>query len=257
MRRGSLAELGSDPALTGVPGVLVTGATTAAGVAGGTVSGTPVHVVGLLGGRPVGDEAAAALAAARLVAGGPDQLAAVADLLAPGAGTMTVAAGLAALDDVARHPGPVVVLASGDPGLHGIARALAARLGPERLVVHPAPSSVALAFARLGLAWDGAVVASCHTGDAAAAAAASGPGAGGRGAVRPGGPARGRRGRPWWRSVPTTRPWRWRPGWARAARPLPGSTRRRPWRPGSSTTGPWSCWPIRTPVGRARPAAGR
>jgi precorrin-3B C17-methyltransferase/precorrin-6y C5,15-methyltransferase (decarboxylating) CbiE subunit/precorrin-6Y C5,15-methyltransferase (decarboxylating) CbiT subunit len=136
------------------------------------VSGPPVHVVGLLGGRPVGDEAAAALADARLVAGGPDQLAAVADLLAPGAGTVTVAAGLAALEDVAGHPGPAVVLASGDPGLHGITRALAARLGPERLVIHPAPSSVALAFARLGLPWDGAVVASCHTGDAMAAAAA-------------------------------------------------------------------------------------
>jgi precorrin-3B C17-methyltransferase/precorrin-6Y C5,15-methyltransferase (decarboxylating) CbiT subunit len=37
--------------------------------------------------------------------------------------------------------------------------------------VHPAPSSVALAFARLGLAWDGATVTSCHTGDATAAAA--------------------------------------------------------------------------------------
>jgi len=43
----------------------------------------PVHVGGLLGGRPVGDGALAALAGARLVAGGRDQLAAVADLLAP------------------------------------------------------------------------------------------------------------------------------------------------------------------------------
>ncbi len=33
--------------------------------------------------------------------------------------------------------------------------------------MHPAPSSVALAFARLGLPWDGAVVRSCHAGDAA------------------------------------------------------------------------------------------
>jgi cobalt-precorrin 5A hydrolase/precorrin-3B C17-methyltransferase len=136
-----------------------------------TPAGAPIHVVGLLGGRPVGDEAVEALRAARLVAGGAGQLQAVADLLAPGAETTTVAGGLAALEDVARHPGPVAVLASGDPGFHGIVRALGARLGPERLVVHPAPSSVALAFARLGLPWDDAVVASCHTGDAAGAAA--------------------------------------------------------------------------------------
>jgi precorrin-3B C17-methyltransferase/precorrin-6y C5,15-methyltransferase (decarboxylating) CbiE subunit/precorrin-6Y C5,15-methyltransferase (decarboxylating) CbiT subunit len=130
-----------------------------------------VHVIGLLGGRPVGDDALAALAEASLVAGGEGQLRAVADLLAPDVETATVAGGLAALEDLARHPGPVAVLASGDPGFHGIVRALGARLGPERLVVHPAPSSVALAFARLGLPWDDAVVASCHTGDAASAAA--------------------------------------------------------------------------------------
>ncbi|HEY2999273.1 MAG TPA: precorrin-6y C5,15-methyltransferase (decarboxylating) subunit CbiE [Acidimicrobiales bacterium] len=135
------------------------------------MSGPPVHVVGLVGGRPVGDAALAALQAARLVAGGRDQLAAVADLVDPGAGTVTVAAGLAALEQVGGHPGPVAVLASGDPGFHGIVRALAARLGAERLVVHPAPASVALAFARLGLPWDDAVVTSCHTGDAAVAAA--------------------------------------------------------------------------------------
>ena len=130
-----------------------------------------VHVVGLLGGRPVGAAAEAALAAATLVAGGRDQLAAVADLLAPATRTEVVGAGLGALTAVADHPGPACVLASGDPGFHGITRTLAARLGPGRLVVHPAPSSVALAFARLGLAWDDAVVASCHAGGAARAAA--------------------------------------------------------------------------------------
>lgn len=132
----------------------------------------PVHVVGLLGGRPVGDGARAALAGATLVAGGRGQLAAVADLLAPGAVTVTVGAGLGALDAVAAHAGPACVLASGDPGFHGVTRTLAARIGPARLVVHPAPSSVALAFARLGLAWDDAVVASCHAGGAMRAAAA-------------------------------------------------------------------------------------
>ena len=126
----------------------------------------PVTVVGLLGGRPVGDDATAALASAALVAGGRDQLAAVADLLQPGTRTVVVGGGLGALDAVAADPGPAVVLASGDPGFFGIVRALAARLGgSDRLVVHPAPSSVALAFAALGLPWDTAVVRSCHTGE--------------------------------------------------------------------------------------------
>ena len=89
-----------------------------------------------------------------------------------------VGAGLGALDVVASaaasasaDAGPACVLASGDPGFFGIVRALAARVGNDRLVVHPAPSSVALAFARLGLPWDDAVVRSCHTGGAARVAA--------------------------------------------------------------------------------------
>ncbi|MEA2702564.1 MAG: cobalt-precorrin hydrolase / cobalt-factor methyltransferase / precorrin-3B, partial [Actinomycetota bacterium] len=134
-----------------------------------------VHLVGLLGGRPVGDAAFAAVRSATLVAGGKDQLAAVDDLVSPTARTALVGAGLAALDDVVTADGPACVLASGDPGFFGIGRALAARLGAGgeggRLVVHPAPSSVALAFARLGLPWDDAVVRSCHTGGAARAAA--------------------------------------------------------------------------------------
>jgi precorrin-6Y C5,15-methyltransferase (decarboxylating) len=61
--------------------------------------------------------------------------------------------------DKDRH---VVVLASGDPGFFGIVRALAERFGPERLDVRPGVSSVAAAFARLGLTWDDAVVVSAH-----------------------------------------------------------------------------------------------
>jgi len=66
------------------------------------------------------------------------------------------------LNAVAREPGAVCVLASGDPGFFGIVRPLAERFGPAALDVHPAPSSVALAFARLGLPWDDAVVVSAH-----------------------------------------------------------------------------------------------
>jgi precorrin-6B C5,15-methyltransferase / cobalt-precorrin-6B C5,C15-methyltransferase len=48
--------------------------------------------------------------------------------------------------------GTVCVLASGDPMLHGIGATLAARVPRERLVVHPHPSALALACARLGWA---------------------------------------------------------------------------------------------------------
>ncbi len=58
--------------------------------------------------------------------------------------------------------GPVVVLASGDPGFFGIVRLLGERFGRENLRVLPGLSSVALAFARAGLSWDDAVTVSAH-----------------------------------------------------------------------------------------------
>ena len=56
----------------------------------------------------------------------------------------------------------VCLLASGDPGFFGIVRVASARFGPEALEIHPAPSSVAVAFARAGIHWDDAVVVSAH-----------------------------------------------------------------------------------------------
>lgn len=58
--------------------------------------------------------------------------------------------------------GPVVVLASGDPGFFGIVRLLGERFGHERIRVIPGLSSVALAFARAGIPWDDALVVSAH-----------------------------------------------------------------------------------------------
>jgi precorrin-6Y C5,15-methyltransferase (decarboxylating) len=46
--------------------------------------------------------------------------------------------------------GSVCVLASGDPMLHGIGATLVRRLGPERITIHPHPSALAFACARLG-----------------------------------------------------------------------------------------------------------
>lgn len=58
--------------------------------------------------------------------------------------------------------GTAVVLASGDPGWFGIVRRLGCDLGADRLRVHPAPSSVAGAFAAIGLPWEDATVVSAH-----------------------------------------------------------------------------------------------
>lgn len=55
-----------------------------------------------------------------------------------------------------------VVLASGDPLFFGIGRRLGESLGLQSIVVEPAPSSMQLAFARAGLAWDDAAIASIH-----------------------------------------------------------------------------------------------
>jgi len=120
-----------------------------------------IAVVGLADdGATLAKPARHALERADLVVGGRRQL----DALAPsGVRRLPIGADVAGvLDAVAAEPGAVCVLASGDPGFFGIVRPLAARFGAEALEVHPAPSSVAVAFARLGLPWDDAVVVSAH-----------------------------------------------------------------------------------------------
>jgi len=109
-------------------------------------------------GRPHGPDATSALASADRVAGAPRHLKAVE--LPPGAERIEIKRLDDALDAICGRPGRVAVLASGDPGFFGIVRALRARgITPE---VIPAVSSVALAFARLGLDWDDALVVSAH-----------------------------------------------------------------------------------------------
>jgi precorrin-6B C5,15-methyltransferase / cobalt-precorrin-6B C5,C15-methyltransferase len=109
-------------------------------------------------GRPHGPEATSALAAADRVAGAPRHLEAA--KLPADAERIVIKRLDDALDAICGRPGRVAVLASGDPGFFGIVRALRARgVTPE---VIPAVSSVALAFARLGLDWDDALVVSAH-----------------------------------------------------------------------------------------------
>ncbi|MFY9930592.1 MAG: precorrin-6y C5,15-methyltransferase (decarboxylating) subunit CbiE, partial [Streptosporangiaceae bacterium] len=119
-----------------------------------------ITVIGCDGG-PLGPQAQAALAAAATVAGAPRHLDTVP--LPHTCERIEIKRLDDALDAItAPRPGDasVVVLASGDPGFFGIVRALRAR--GERPRVIPAVSSVALAFARLGLDWDDALVVSAH-----------------------------------------------------------------------------------------------
>ncbi|HEY1509996.1 MAG TPA: precorrin-6y C5,15-methyltransferase (decarboxylating) subunit CbiE [Solirubrobacteraceae bacterium] len=129
-----------------------------------------IAVLGVHGGRvPAGTEQL--LAQAQLVAGGSEVL----DALAPaGARRLTLGADLEpALRELAGAGEDACVLASGDPGFFGIVRTLSERVGADRLDVHPAPSSVAIAFGRLGIPWDDAVVVSAHGRDPRAALAAA------------------------------------------------------------------------------------
>ncbi|MBS0355344.1 MAG: precorrin-6y C5,15-methyltransferase (decarboxylating) subunit CbiE [Proteobacteria bacterium] len=58
------------------------------------------------------------------------------------------------------------VLATGDPLCHGIASFLAGKLGADAVTVHPAVSTLQLAFARFKKCWQSAAIASVHSRDA-------------------------------------------------------------------------------------------
>ena len=130
----------------------------------------PIVIVGFLGTEYFGAAAEVALRTADVLLGAGRLL----DTLEAGIGgkrveisapadTLELAAERWALGE------RVCLLASGDPGFFGIVRLAAARFGPGALEVHPAPSSVAVAFARAGTHWDDAVVVSAHGRPAAAA----------------------------------------------------------------------------------------
>lgn len=122
-------------------------------------------------GSPLTGLAAERLASAALVMGGRRHLRDVA--LPDGVRTVALREDpAAALAAVADEPGDVVVLASGDPGLFGVVRAVRRAVRPRTVEVLPAPSSVALAFGRAGVEWDDAVVVSAHGRDPREALAA-------------------------------------------------------------------------------------
>jgi precorrin-6Y C5,15-methyltransferase (decarboxylating) len=124
----------------------------------------PVAIVGFLGAEWFGRAAEAALRSADVVLGAARLLDALpADV---GGKRIELSGALGEGLDLAaerRELGErVCLLASGDPGFFGIVRVASARFGREALEIHPAPSSVAVAFARAGFHWDDAVVVSAH-----------------------------------------------------------------------------------------------
>ncbi|MHB8264287.1 MAG: precorrin-6y C5,15-methyltransferase (decarboxylating) subunit CbiE [Acidimicrobiales bacterium] len=64
--------------------------------------------------------------------------------------------------DMAAHGTRVAVLASGDPGFFGVLRAIARVIDRESIEVFPALSSISIAFSRVRIPWDDAVVVSMH-----------------------------------------------------------------------------------------------
>ena len=115
-----------------------------------------ITVIGFDGG-PLSESARAALASATLVVGGERHLDAV-DV--PEAAERLVLGPLDALYAALSLHENVCVIASGDPGFFGIVRQL--REHGLDIRVLPAPSSVATAFAAIGLSWDDAIVVSAH-----------------------------------------------------------------------------------------------
>ncbi len=123
-----------------------------------------VAVVGLIGGEAFGAVARDALARAEVVVGSERQRRSLrtiskAQFVSLAGPLPPVVDQIEAAADQAKR---VVVLASGDPGFFGITRALRDRLGDGAVVAYPAPSSVAVAFGRLGDSWDDAIVVSAH-----------------------------------------------------------------------------------------------
>lgn len=134
-----------------------------------------VHDGGALGTRPASaeessDRPLSLWAQCDLVIGAAHQLRAVARHLPASAeqrdstGRLGAVAGWVAQAQAEGQK--VVVLATGDPLCFGIAASLIRQLGQDRVVVLPALSSLQLAAARLGLAWQDARLISVHTADA-------------------------------------------------------------------------------------------
>jgi precorrin-6B C5,15-methyltransferase / cobalt-precorrin-6B C5,C15-methyltransferase len=124
----------------------------------------PIHVIGVGADGPAGlqPEQVERILGAAFLAGGERHLACFPQARGE---RFVIKGNLGPLSEelLRRHPrGPCVVLASGDPLFYGVGKYLVAVLGRENVRVEPALSSMQLAFARAGLPWEGAALASVH-----------------------------------------------------------------------------------------------
>ncbi|MEJ5253745.1 MAG: precorrin-6y C5,15-methyltransferase (decarboxylating) subunit CbiE [Acidimicrobiales bacterium] len=127
---------------------------------------TRLSVVGMVGGEVFGRRARRALEEAEVLVGAPRHLTYV------DAGDRRLIELRGPLDVIVDRVAAelasglqVAVLASGDPGFFGIVRLLHRHVAGDprvRLEIHPAPSSVSLAWAAAGEPWDDADVVSAH-----------------------------------------------------------------------------------------------
>lgn len=134
----------------------------------------PVTVIGVADDRVdlLSPDARQALSGAEVVVGGRRHLLlwrawhAELDSSAEGAETVEIGAdadeAARAVQRAVRAGRRVCVLSSGDPGFFGIVRSLLRAVDRSQVRVLPAPSSVSVAFARLGIPWDDARVISAH-----------------------------------------------------------------------------------------------
>jgi precorrin-6Y C5,15-methyltransferase (decarboxylating) len=103
-----------------------------------------------------------AIARSQVLAGGERQLAFFPEFEGE---RVTLKKGLgAALEGLAEKAGEsnVCILASGDPLFFGIGSLVVSKIGSEHVEFIPAPSSMQLAFARVGVKWNDAVFLSVH-----------------------------------------------------------------------------------------------
>lgn len=132
----------------------------------------PCRIIGVLdsGTGSLTADALAHLKSADVVIGGQRQLASLADAIKPGAECHDLTGQLSQVPvwiDEAQNAGrKVVVVATGDPLCHGIGSFLIGKFGCERIEILPNLSTLQLACARLGLAWQNMRIASVHSRDA-------------------------------------------------------------------------------------------
>ncbi|MFN3738230.1 precorrin-6y C5,15-methyltransferase (decarboxylating) subunit CbiE [Hydrogenophaga sp.] len=132
----------------------------------------PCRVIGVLdnGSAGLNEVALAHLRRADVVIGGARTLALLAHELKPDAVRHDLTGRLSAVPDWVREAREAqrhcVVLATGDPLCHGIAPYLAQHLCVQALDILPNLSTLQLACARIGLAWQDARIVSVHSRDA-------------------------------------------------------------------------------------------